>query len=258
MTPIAVDEINQNDVDYVERICRICGFKIMPIISEQGVSWSHAKCKQCLKFAHFKCVDNLFIPSKAFRCSKVKRYLGQGGKELYSKPGVVPSSTKQPPPRRSALCIICGDDARSRTQLGTIFCKRACTFFVHTICLRIHHAILDEDFSPLLHQCSNVQYQIRGEEIEDNAGLNWEGLVKLSETLKLRGRVNTTKYNNKRKRWLNDEIECNLCGRYFGINEINHTAEFCAASTGTPITDRNRGYPFAKLKRFRCLTYMVP
>ena len=94
--------------------------------------------------------------------------------------------------------------------------------------------------------------------MDENSELEWDELVQLSVTLKLRGQVNTSKYSNKRKRWLNDEIECEMCGRWYGINETNHTAEFCKDAPGSPITNRSRPYPFAHLKRFRCLTYKVP
>ena len=107
-------------------------------------------------------------------------------------------------------------------------------------------------------ECSTVIFQIRPDEVDENKDLDWENLVKLSETLKLRGQVKTSKYNNKQKRWINDEIECYLCGEWYGINNQTHTAELCKAAHGYPITDRNRSYPFAHLKRFKSLTYMVP
>ncbi len=83
-------------------------------------------------------------------------------------------------------------------------------------------------------------------------------LKKVIKTALRRGKVQTQKYNNKRKRWTNDEIQCEFCGRWYGVNESRHTAAFCAGADGDPITQRNIVYPFAFIKRFRHLTRKVP
>ena len=70
--------------------------------------------------------------------------------------------------------------------------------------------------------------------------------------------MNTSRYNNRQKRWLNDEIECEHCGRWYGVNETNHVAKYCNGAQGDPITSDNLSYPFAHLKRFKHLTMLVP
>ena len=67
-----------------------------------------------------------------------------------------------------------------------------------------------------------------------------------------RGRIDTSKYTPKRKRYMNPEIECEHCGEMIGINEEGHALTHCSASfVGTPVPNRDRKLIFMKLKRIR-------
>jgi len=57
---------------------------------------------------------------------------------------------------------------------------------------------------------------------------------------------------------MNEEIECEYCGRWYGLNETNHLEVFCTAMNGVGLNDETRRYPYAKLKRFRHITWKVP
>ena len=73
-----------------------------------------------------------------------------------------------------------------------------------------------------------------------------------------RGKVLTSRYQKRQRRWLNDEVECEFCGRWYGVNELRHNAAYCSAASGDPITRENLPYPFAHIKRFKHLTLKVP
>ena len=80
----------------------------------------------------------------------------------------------------------------------------------------------------------------------------------LYKRVKTRGRVGSSTYSKKRKRWLNDEIECEFCGRWYSTEESNHLEIYCTGMFGESLTDSNKFYPFSRLKRFRHLTRKVP
>jgi hypothetical protein len=126
VVPTVLGIVQENEAESSERVCRICGYVIHALKSAGPPVWSCAKCKHCSKFAHFKCVDNLFIPRKTFRCSKIKRFLGEGGRELYRKPNAVQIEKKQRPPRLCTLCIICGDNQDSRSLIEIVPCSEKC------------------------------------------------------------------------------------------------------------------------------------
>ena len=113
--------------------------------------------------------------------------------------------------------------------------------------------INDTDFN-----CNLVKYQLKPDEIgqinscENSELKNWKKLMVK------RGEVKSGKYLKRQRRWANDEIQCEFCGRWYGVNEIKHNAQFCVAASGQPLTERNLPYPFAYLKRFRHLTRKVP
>ena len=183
--------------------------------------------------------------------------MGRDGVELKRSSGIGDTIERVAPVRKSKKCLVCGDQAGE--DLHVYKCVNKCNYFSHEVCVKVHAAVVNEDlYSRSEFKCETVLYQIRPDEIDDNIELEWDNLVKLSETLKLRGMVNTAKYNNKRKRWINDEIQCELCRKWYGVNEGGHSADLCRVAPGSPITDRNRPYPFAHLKRFRCMTYKVP
>ena len=109
-----------------------------------------------------------------------------------------------------------------------------------------------------LFSCRAIVYQIMPCEIHGVLHGTDLSKKKLMKRIKNRGKVRTSNYRNRQKRWLNDEIECVHCGRWYGVNESRHNALYCDGADGDPLVDRNLPYPFAHLKRFKHLTLKVP
>ena len=228
-------------------------------------------CKKCNRLAHDSCITELFIPKKAFVCRKISRHLGEQSKEIYGLKEVggydidigsdddeseVHKLLKPPEPRRREMCLICGDVKLARGIV--IKCTEDCEFFCHNSCLKLHNMVTNSCISENMFMCSDVLYQMRPVEVAKALSGGEVGLRKIREVLKRRGSVLSPKYNRKRKRWMNDEIQCMKCNMWYDTNEQDHVALYCRAAAGYPITDRNRSYPFAHLKRFRHLTRLVP
>ena len=106
--------------------------------------------------------------------------------------------------------------------------------------------------------CNLVEYQFRYSEVNQNCVNNGFNVGALTKIAKRRGKINSAKYSNKRKRWENDEIQCDQCGNWFGLNESDHIASFCTAANGDRISRDNLDYPYACIKRFRHLCRMTP
>ena len=236
--------------------CVVCGYNILPKIENDKEVYDFISCKKCPNKAHTECVVNSFIPKKAFWCSKIERHLGKGGVQI---DGVnVYNIRTEPPPRRQQMCLICGDHIKIQTE-HDFTCTRKCGFFAHADCVNVHSKVLGIvvprqcDF-----MCRNIEYQIRIEEVEKcRSGLGNE-IRKLKKILRNRGYVYSEKYIKKRKRWVNDEIQCVSCKRWYGTNELNHTALYCNSADGVPINESNDSYPFAHLKRFKHMTRLTP
>ena len=154
-----------------------------------------------IRCAHGKCVDNLFIPKKAFWCSKIRRQLGKNGEELYRAYSGTPMETCEPPIPQFKRCLVCGEE-QTDGDTNVFKCNNKCKYFAHSTCIKVHATVLDEDiYSRSEFKCDMIIYQIKPDEVEDNEELDWDKLVDLSRILKMRGKVNTSKYSNKRKRW---------------------------------------------------------
>ena len=151
------------------------------------------------------------------------------------------------------MCLVCGDIIGS---IESSECQKKCKFKVHSRCFSINCKLSGYDGSFC---CSMVKYQFRPSELSKVSNVVSSDDVKyLQKISKSRGRVNTAKYHGKRKRWENEEIQCEYCKKWYGLNESDHVALYCEAAIGSPITDRNRRYPFASLKRFRHISWKVP
>ena len=239
-------------------ICVVCGYIIEPLIENGVRKWEMTKCRQCKRTAHTKCLDTLSIKPSTFRCSRVKRHLGKDSSEMFRISGHGPVPLRPIPPRRHEMCLICGSSIDSEAP-DNFRCIEECKFFAHKVCIEVHAEVIG---IPIIRRseftCSNVYYQFKPSEIESGKDSDESAIVVLYNTAKLRGRVNTSKYMNRQKRWLNGDMKCALCGRWYGVNEDNHISGYCAGAGGSPITERNTSYPFAHMKRFKSLTFLEP
>ena len=250
---------SSNAVDENEPVCVICGYNIEFEVNLAGrKNYKMAKCKKCNRGAHEKCSYNLFMSKKSFLCSKILRHLGKGSKEIFSHIMDEPLEKPNFPPRRKEMCLICGS-TDGRQKKNNLPCVHRCGFYAHHRCVRALGAITGQNLvNRNLFSCRAVVYQFMPCEIHGITNWPNEKRANLIKRIKQRGKVNTSRYNNRQKRWLNDEIECEHCGRWYGVNETNHVAKYCNGAQGDPITSDNLSYPFAHLKRFKHLTMLVP
>jgi len=232
-----------DDPAYFGYTCVVCGYKFVITPSSEAP----VTCGKCHRFAHARCAKNLFMDDKNFLCSKIDRHLGRNSVELFGPKTVI----REPLPRRHERCLICGD-----TDDIDVLCNKNCGFGCHSMCLEYMCGIMDrEEIDAAEFCCQFVEYQIMPCEVVDM--MAGEVDVVKAKVLK-RGKVLSHKYNNRQKRWLNDEIECEFCGRWFGVNESRHVAQFCTGVVGDPISEANMPYPFAHIKRFKHLTRKTP
>ena len=126
-------------------------------------------------------------------------------------------------------------------------------------CVECLAAIMDKAiWSRRKFRCSEVVHQLKPCEVVSWQNATAADRIGLRKTILKRGKVQTAKYKKRQRRWINDEVECELCGRWYGVNELEHNAAYCSQASGEPITERNLAYPFAYLKRFKHLTRKVP
>ena len=121
--------------------------------------------------------------------------------------------------------------------------------------LRDIKGISSEDF---VFECSCVTYQLKEDEVNKCLNSSRHLCREVYKTIKARGKVGSSRFEKKRKRWLNDEIVCQYCGKLYGTNEKNHLEVFCSGMYGEGLTAENSAYPFSRLKRFRHLTRKTP
>jgi hypothetical protein len=239
--------------------CVICGFYIIPEIKtingKVSANWSRGKCKSCGRYAHHNCLEMSFIPSKAFLCKKIKYHLGLGGIDIVGFD--CSTSVGQPPLRRQDMCLICGSDASEDNFKYT--CNNDCKYSAHLQCIRVLCRVTDvELFDRGVFCCDLVEYHLKPSEVNSCGTLRVATIKEMRLSLKKRGKVKTNKYSMKRKRWLNDEVECEYCGRWYGVNEANHLGTYCPGMSSSALSQESRNYPFAQLKRFRHITWKVP
>lgn len=158
------------------------------------------------------------------------------------------------------MCLICGDTKSSKSPIN-YKCTNKCKFYAHEECVRIHSYTLKHDITDrTVFQCSSVKYQLKPCEVQNLLAVTVQQAErsKFIAKIKNRGQVNTSRYKNNMRRWVNDEIKCEFCLRIYGTNELRHNAAYCTGAAGDPIGSTNIAYPFAFLKRFRHITFKVP
>jgi hypothetical protein len=260
-TPWKVDResVTENDLRLkLVRICVVCGYKIEYKNSGESNSsplWDHKICRDCGRSGHPECIKWTFIKGKTFRCRYIKRQLGKNGIELFHS-GKSTMTHRGRPIVPRLTCIICGE----QIVFGDLHCNQKCGYSAHPKCIQAHEAVLGNTEYLITEQfdCNLVEYQFRYSEIQTNVINNKINVSALTKIAKKREKINSAKYSNKRKRWENDEIQCDDCGQWFGLNESDHIASFCTAAKGDPISKDNLDYPYACIKRFRHLCRKTP
>ena len=155
------------------------------------------------------------------------------------------------------MCIICGND--TSVDGFKYACRNDCKFSAHLECIRVLCRVLNiELLDRSLFYCDSVEYHLKPSEVSSCRTFNEAKVKSLRTVIKRRGKIQTHKYSMKRKRWLNDEIECEYCGRWYGANETNHLGTYCSGMSPYGLSQDSRNYPFAQLKRFRHITWKVP
>ena len=243
--------------DLALKCCLICGYFVKPNIVVNGtqrlIHYNDGECQSCKRKVHKKCIAGVFLKTKSFRCCLVKYHLGECGNNIQGPNGPLDATT---PGRVCDLCLICG--GRSEADRDVVKCKHNCNFGVHRECLSILGEINNVSYSSVDFECVNVTYQLKESEINKYRNCSGSCRRELQRSIKARGKVGSGKYARKRKRWLNDEITCEYCGKLYGTDEKNHLEVFCSGMYGDGLTEDNRAYPFSRLKRFRHLTRKTP
>jgi hypothetical protein len=80
--------------------------------------------------------------------------------------------------------------------------------------------------------------------------LHEAGVNNVRKIMKVRGKITSRGYFNKRKRFSNDLIQCRKCSVWYGVEEIDHLAKYCKAILAHPIVRENEMYPKAKIARY--------
>ena len=223
--------------------CRICGY------------WVHGDkfvtCKICKKASHVKCVDVLRIPKMSFKCSRVNYFLGRDA-ELLKDPGIAPL---EPPVLKKHRCLVCGENINARPSIA---CTLQCSYRAHVDCIKCLEAIIGASLNNDKFKCNDVIFQMRPEQVLRGQELQTSSVVSLRDVLKLNGKVNTAKYTVRTKRWLNEEVNCRKCHRWYGLNETDHHATYCTGIQGTPLPRRDTPYMLSRCKRFRHISWKTP
>ena len=228
--------------------CRICGFEVDGNAKKEIV-----KCVKCSALCHNTCVAKLFLKKSSFACDSISRHLGKGGSEVPGPSGPRPL----PPLRRIQMCLVCGDKAIAGCE-GVWMCSEKCNFVVHERCMKLSVKLGGGVGSSMDgFKCEDVKFQIRPHEVEVcmKAGCENSVIERVTRLVKARGRVNVLGYNNYTKRYLNEDLKCNLCGRMVGLNERDHLMRYCSSVEASPITERNQNYPMSRVKRLRAWVF---
>ena len=207
------------------------------------------------KKIHKKCIAGLFIKVKSFRCCLVKYHLGVDGSNIFGP--VSTRSLSSVPVRSCSNCLVCGGSIANDSD--NVMCIKNCGYGTHLECVKVLFDMQKINNRSLeSFQCSDVIYHLKEDEVKVGINGNRKDKDMLYKRVKTRGRVGSSTYLKKRKRWMNDEIECEFCGRWYSTEENNHFEFYCAGMFGEGLTDSNKFYPFSRLKRFRHLTRKVP
>ena len=224
--------------------CRICGYWV--------IGDKFTTCRICKKAVHTKCVEVLRIPKMSFKCSRINYFLGRNG-ELVKDPDHAPM---EPPVRKKQRCLICGDEVSKSVSIA---CVLECSFSAHEDCVKCLEVIVKKPLSEDNFRCSDVIFQMRPEQILRGEHLCCESSVaNLQNVLNSIGRVNTAKYSMKTKRWVNEEVNCRKCHRWYGLNEADHHSTYCTGIEGTPLPRRDTPYLLSRCKRFRHISWKTP
>ena len=208
-------------------------------------------CRICKKPSHTYCVDAIRVPRGSFKCSRVTYFLGKGG-ALMKDPERAPS---KPPIQKKQRCLVCGDDV---TETSVWHCTLKCEFKAHDKCVSFLADVLDKNLTKDTFCCSDVSYQFRPDEVENDVMPGSIAVKAWRSKLLARGSVNTAKYSVKTKRWVNEEVNCRFCHRWYGLNEADHHSTYCKAISGTPVPRRETPYLLSRCKRFRHISWKTP
>ena len=252
-------------------ICVICGFEIDHIVNlfrgwGEPFRFDAVNCGHCDRRSHRACVDYFGIKRCAFKCSLIPRHLGLNQTELFSDPDFEPVYfDRSVRVLQHNRCLICGDDIVGFSG-DVIKCVKTCKMGVHLCCLAVMCEVLEEDFPPIHEYCCNmILYQFKPVEVVECilesgslvAGLNLDSytfdhamIESLRDICKVRGKVTSMRYFNKRQRFENDELQCKKCGVWYGTDETDHMSKYCGGTQAYPISDGNKRYPQAKLARY--------
>ena len=239
--------------------CLICGYFVKPTIVMSGgrkvvLYNGHGECGTCKRKIHKKCIAGLFLKTKSFRCCLVKYHLGKDAVNMFGPAG---QPTEQAPGILHSQCLVCGQELGN--TVSRLMCSRDCNFGVHVDCMAVVSEIVGDNCrNESEFVCDKVVYQLKKEEVDKWNSCNATARRDLSRLVRMRGRVGSNRSSRKRRRWLNDEIECEFCGKWYSSDEKNHFEVHCTGMVGDGLTDENRAYPFSRLKRFRHLTRKVP
>ena len=242
-TVVTLDSGKRCDEPDFRGWCRVCGYWV--------VGNNYVVCRVCKKPSHRNCVEVLRIPKMSFKCSRITYFLGREGK-LMKDPDQAPTVA---PVRKRQQCLICGD---SVTSASSWKCTLKCDFGAHVDCIRCLEAVEGKKFAVDQFRCNDVVYQMRPEQILRGVRLDVASVESLRSELKVNGRVNTAKYSIKTKRWVNEEVNCRKCHRWYGLNETDHHATYCTGVLGTPIPSRDTPYLLSRCKRFRHISWKTP
>ena len=239
--------------------CLVCGYYVLPNIIMNGnrkiVQYKEGECGTCKRKIHKKCIAGLFIKVKSFRCCLVKYHLGKDGGNIFGP--VDTTSLSSVPAKSCSNCLVCGSSIVNYSD--NVMCSKNCSYGTHLECAKVLFDMKTTSSSSLeSFKCSDVIYQLKEDEVKVGIKGNKKEKDLLYKKVKTRGRVGSSTYSKKRKRWLNDEIECAFCGRWYSTEENNHLEVYCTGMFGESLTDSNKFYPFSRLKRFRHLTRKVP
>ena len=157
--------------------------------------------------------------------------------------------------RKQCRCLVCGDDVE---KMVTWSCTLDCKFRVHEKCAFCLEAVLGETWSRDTFRCEHIAFQMHPHEVLSGSELNDSDVARLRSLLVSRGKVNTAKYSVKTKRWVNEEVNCRKCHRWYGLNETDHHATYCTGVVGTPLPRRDTPYLLSRCKRFRHLAFKTP
>ena len=228
--------------------CIACGHELMP---DSG-NYKLKGCRKCKRKIHDECYEVLLLGPR-FLCHSIR--------EPLVSPGVkqeVRVSIAEKPIRDSCRCLVCGDvESDSAVKIK---CMENCGFWVHHKCIDVLANLNEERFIESEFSCNHVNYYIKPDEVNMLLSNNSNIIENARCAVERRGEINHTKYDVKRKRYVNGDLTCEKCGQVVSVNEEEHELRYCSARyLGTPIPTRDFEYTASKFKRIRrCALYDYP